>query len=364
MRIRAAITENQGGPFVIRDVDLEAPRPHEVLVRITAAGLCHTDLRVQAAWPEQLMPMVFGHEGAGVIEATGPDVTGLAPGDHVCLTFNSCGTCEQCTADQPAYCHLMRPLNLSGGRHDGTTPLSLDGAPVRGGFFGQSSFATYAIAHQRNAIRIPADLPAVVAAPLGCGVQTGAGTVLNRLRPEPGRSLVVIGAGGVGLSALLAALAVNCDPVIAIDPVASRRALAIELGAKAALDPASDDDLVTAILDLTSGGAHHIVDTTGLPEMLTQAVGALRPRGDLALLGTGTEVTFNIMNLIGKGIRVHGVIEGDSDPGRLIPQLVDLHQRGHFPVDRLITTFPFENIGDAVSGMQDGTAVKPVLTFD
>ncbi|KIZ16992.1 NAD(P)-dependent alcohol dehydrogenase [Streptomyces natalensis] len=364
MRIRAAVTESQGGPFVVRDMDLEAPRPHEVLVRITAAGLCHTDLSSQAAWPQQLTPMVFGHEGAGVVEAVGTDVTGLAPGDHVCLTFHSCGACEQCAADQPAYCHSLQTLNLSGGRHDGTTPLSLDGAPVHGGFFGQSSFATYAIAHQRNTIRVPADLPATVAAPLGCGVQTGAGTVLNRLRPEPGQSLVVIGAGGVGLSALMAAVAADCAPVLAIDPVASRRALAMELGAKAALDPTSGDDLVATVLHLTDGGAHHIVDTTSRPEMLRQAVGALRPRGGLALVGHGTEVTFDIMSLILKGIRIHAVIEGDSDPGRFIPQLVDLHQRGLFPVDRLITTFPFENIGDAVAGMQDGTAVKPVLTFE
>ncbi|MGI5175195.1 NAD(P)-dependent alcohol dehydrogenase [Dactylosporangium sp. CA-152071] len=364
MQVRAAVTDTPGGPFVIQSVDLEAPRPHEVLVRIAAAGLCHTDLSMQAIWPRRRTPMVFGHEGAGVVEAVGAEVTGLAPGDHVCLTFNSCGSCEQCSAGHPAYCHSQQTLNTSGGRGDGTTPLSRDGAPVHGNFFGQSSFATFVLAHERNTIRVPADLPAVVAAPLGCGVQTGAGTVFNRLRPAPGSSLVVIGAGGVGLSALMAANVLGCDPIIVIEPVASRRALAIELGAKAALDPGAADDLVTTVLDLTGGGAHHIVDTTSRSEMLRQAVAALRPQGDLALVGIGTNVEFDVMRLLSKGVRVHGVIEGDADPARFIPELADLHQRGLFPLDRLITTFPFENIGDAVAGMRDGTAIKPVLTFD
>ncbi|MFG1779584.1 NAD(P)-dependent alcohol dehydrogenase [Micromonospora sp. NPDC049051] len=363
MRIRAAVTDTPGGPFVIQAVDLEAPRPHEVLVRIAAAGLCHTDLSMQAIWPRRLTPMVFGHEGAGVVEAVGVAVTSLAPGDHVCLTFNSCGSCEQCAAGQPAYCDSQRSLNTSGGRGDGSTPLSRDGAPVHGGFFGQSSFATYALAHERNTIRVPADLPAVVAAPLGCGVQTGAGTVINRLRPEPGNSLVVIGAGGVGLSALMAAVVLGCDPVIVIEPVASRRALAVELGAKAALDPKAADDLVATVRDLTGGGVHHVVDTTSRPELLGLAVAALRPRGDLALVGIGSTVSFDVMSLLTKGVRVHGVIEGDADPARLIPELVDLHQRGLFPLDRLIATFPFEDIGDAVAGMRAGTAIKPVLTF-
>ncbi|WLS43533.1 NAD(P)-dependent alcohol dehydrogenase [Micromonospora profundi] len=362
MRIRAAVTDTPGGPFVVQAVDLEAPRPYEVLVRMAAAGLCHTDLSMQASWPRRLTPMVFGHEGAGVVEEVGAAVTTLAPGDRVCLTFNSCGACEQCVAGHPAYCRRQGALNTSGGRGDGTTPLSRDGAPVHAGFFGQSSFATFALAHERNAIRVPDDLPAVVAAPLGCGAQTGAGTVLNRLRPEPGSSLVVIGAGGVGLTALMAALVRGCAPVIVIEPVASRRALAVELGATAGLDPGAAD-LVTNVRDLTGGGAHHIVDTTSRPEMLQQAVAFLRPRGDLALVGVGATVAFDVMSLLTKGIRVHGVIEGDADPTRFIPVLADLHQRGLFPLDRLIAAFAFDNIGDAVAGMRDGSAIKPVLTF-
>jgi aryl-alcohol dehydrogenase len=350
MRIRAAIIERAGGPFVIKDLDLAAPRPHEVLVRNTAAGVCHTDLTMAAVWP--LTPMVFGHEGAGVVEAAGDLVTGLAPGDHVCLTFHSCGDCEQCLAGRPAYCRAARALNTSGGRGDGTTPLSRDGEPVHGGFFGQSSFATYAIAHERNTVRVPAGLPPEVAAPLGCGVQTGAGTVLNRLRPEPGESLLVIGCGGVGLSAVLAGVVAGCAPIVAVDPMASRRALAVELGAKEAVGPAGIE-----------GTFHHIVDTTSRPEMLKRAVAALRPLGNLALVGLGGEVTLDVMSVLTKGARLHGVLEGDANPHAFIPHLIDLHRRGLFPVDRLIRTFPFDDIAAAVAGMRDGTAVKPVLLF-
>ncbi|MFI6865053.1 NAD(P)-dependent alcohol dehydrogenase [Streptomyces sp. NPDC050421] len=360
-RIRAALTEAPGAPFTIRDADLEDPRPHEVLVRMTAVGVCHTDLGMRDAWPRHLTPMVFGHEGAGLVEAVGPEVTGLSPGDHVCLTFASCGTCEQCAANHPAYCHAAQALNFSGGREDGTTALSLDGTRLHAGFFGQSSFATHAVVHERGVVKVPSDLPAAIAAPLGCGGQTGAGTVLNRLRPEPGSSLVVLGAGGVGLSALMAALAVGCDPVVAVDPVASRRALAVDLGAEAALAPG--DGMVASLRDLTGGGAHHVVETTGRPEMARRAVGALRPRGELALLGLGGEVTFDVMGLLAKGVRVHGVIEGDSDPGRFVPELIGLHRRGLFPIDRLVSTFPFEEIEAAVAAMRDGSVVKPVLTF-
>ncbi|TXS23145.1 NAD(P)-dependent alcohol dehydrogenase [Streptomyces sp. ms191] len=360
-RVRAAVTETPGAPFTVRDADLEDPRPDEVRVRMTAVGICHTDLGMRDTWPRRLTPMVFGHEGAGRVEAVGAEVTGVAPGDHVCLSFASCGTCEQCAAGHPAYCHAAHDRNLSGGRADGTSPLSREGMPLHGGFFGQSSFATHAVVHERGVVRVPSDLPAAVAAPLGCSGQTGAGTVLNRLRPEPGSSLIVLGAGGVGLSALMAAVAVGCRPVVAVDPVASRRALAVELGAEAALAPG--DGLVPALRDLTGGGAHHVVETTGRPEMARRAVGALRPRGALALLGIGGEVTFDVMGLLAQGVRVHGVLEGDSDPGRFIPELVGLHRRGLFPLDRLVTTFPFEDIGAAVAAMGDGSVVKPVLTF-
>nr|WP_308706056.1 NAD(P)-dependent alcohol dehydrogenase [Nocardia nova] len=355
--------ESPDTAFTIDDVDLEAPCADEILVRITAAGLCHTDLSSRARWPQQLSPMVFGHEGTGIVEAIGAEVTGLVVGDAVCLTFDSCGVCAPCSTGHPAYCTDFQVLNSSGGRRDRTTPLSRAGEPVFSGFFGQSSFATYAIARERNTVKVPADLPPAVAAPLGCGVQTGAGAVLNVLRAEAGSSLVVIGAGGVGLSAVMAAVAVGCSPVIAVDPVASRRELAVEVGAAAALDPISTDDIVAGIRELTGGGSDYSVDTTGRAEMINQAVAALRPRGSLALVGLGAQVALDLPPLLLKGVSVHGVIEGDSDPAEFIPRLVELHRQGLLPVERLVTEFPFADIEAAVEAMRQGRVVKPVLIF-
>ncbi|GAB2838217.1 NAD(P)-dependent alcohol dehydrogenase [Streptomyces daliensis] len=362
MRIQAALVESPGGPFTVRDVDLAPPRADEILVRMTATGICHTDLSTRGVWPRQRMPMVFGHEGAGVVEEVGREVTSVAPGDAVCLSFRSCGACEMCAEDHPAYCLRGTALNSSGGRGDGTTPLSRDGTPVFGGYFGQSSFATHALAHESNTVRLPAGLPPVLAAPLGCGVQTGVGTVLNVLSPTADSHLAIFGAGAVGLSALMAAVASGCQVVI-VEPVTARRALAEELGAKAAIAPSEAEDTVAAIRDLTGGGAHHALDTTGRPDVIGQAVAGLRRRGALALVGMGAKLSLDIMTLMGKGISLHGALEGDAVPTEFIPRLIRLHRQGDLPVDRLVTTFPFAEIESAARAAASGEVIKPVLTF-
>ncbi|SNY62794.1 NAD(P)-dependent alcohol dehydrogenase [Paractinoplanes atraurantiacus] len=341
MRIRAALVEEAGGPFVIRDVELEEPRADEVLVRMTAAGICHTDLAMRRRWSR--LPMVFGHEGAGVVEAVGPEVGGLSPGDTVCLTFRSCGACDQCRDGHPAYCGRS-DLNARGTRADGSTPLATEGGgtPVYGNFFGQSSFATHALAYESNTIKVPADLPPTLAAPLGCSVQTGAGTVVNVLRPRPGETVAVLGAGAVGLSAVMAAVAAGCE-VLAVDPVPERRALALELGA-------ADRELA---------GVHHAIDTTGRPDVIDRAVHALRRRGTLALVGLVGRAELDLATVLYNGLRVRGVIEGDASPAGFIPWLVDRHREGRLPVERLVAEFAFEQIEAAA---RSGT-IKPVLTF-
>ena len=362
MRVQAALVKAPAGPFTVRDIDIEAPRADEVLVRITATGICHTDLSARRFWPQQRTPMVFGHEGAGVVEAVGEDVTTVVPGDAVCLSYRSCGTCEQCLTGHPAYCLCFHGVNVTGTRMDGTTPLSLNGTPVYGSFFGQSSFATHAIAYERNTVKVPAGLSPVIAAPLGCGVQTGAGTVLNVLQPEPGSFLVVFGAGGVGLSAIMAAVAEGCS-VVAVDPVASRRMLAEELGATGSVDPASSNDVAGAVRDLTDGGPHYVIDTTGRAQAITQAADALRRQGTLALVGIGERAEFDIMTVLAKGIRVRGVVEGGANPREFVPQLIGLHQQGRLPVEKLITEFPFAAIQEAVQAAESAQVIKPVLTF-
>lgn len=359
MRIRAAVVEVPGGPFVVRDLELEPPRPEEVLVRVAAAGICHTDLAMRDAWSPARTPMVFGHEGAGVVEAVGAAVTSVAPGDRVCLSFASCGACERCASGNPAYC-LRSGMNVAGTRADGSTPLSAGGKePVFGCFFGQSSFAGHALAYGNNSVRIPESLPLAVAAPLGCGVQTGVGTVLDVLAPEPGSTLAVFGAGGVGLSAVMAARSAGCA-VVAVDPVASRRDLALELGATAALDPARPA-LAATLRSLTGGGAHHAVDTTGRSDVIGTALAALRRQGTLALVGMGARAELDIMTVLANGLRLRGVIEGDAVPAVGIPRLADLHRRGLLPLEKLIVEYPFEEIARAAEDMRAGRTVKPVL---
>ncbi|MEU6331499.1 NAD(P)-dependent alcohol dehydrogenase [Streptomyces sp. NPDC047049] len=361
MRIQAAVVESRGGPFTIRNLDLEEPRPDEVLVKITAAGICHTDLSTRAFWPR--LPMVFGHEGAGIVEAVGEQVTTVAPGDTVCLSYRSCGTCGQCASGRTAYCDAgITALNASGTRTDGSTGLTLMGEGVYGNFFGQSSFATHALAYESNCVKIPADFSPTLAAPLGCGVQTGAGTVLNVLQPAAGSSLVVFGAGAVGLSAVMAAVAEDCA-VVAVDPIASRRSVARDLGAVAALDPAEVPDVAAAVRDIASDGPHYAIDTTGRSAVISQAIAALRQRGTLALVGIGKSAEFDIMTVMAKGIQLRGVIEGDAVPQSFIPQLIKLYEQGRLPVEKLITTFPFSDIEEAARAAAAGEVIKPVLTL-
>ncbi|SHN46499.1 NAD(P)-dependent alcohol dehydrogenase [Cryptosporangium aurantiacum] len=359
MRIQAALVESPGGPFTVHELDLEKPRPDEVLVRITAAGICHTDLTMRHGWPAARTPMIFGHEGAGVVEAVGDAVTTVRPGDAVCLSYRSCRACEQCRAGHPAYC-LRSDLNLRGVRADGSTPHTRDGSPVYGNFFGQSSFATYALADESNTVPIPDDFPPVLAAPLGCGIQTGVGTVLTVLQPDAGSTVVVFGAGSVGLSAVMAAVAERCT-VIAVDPVASRRALAFELGASGVVDPAGGTDVAAAVRELTGGGAHSAIDTTGRPDVIRQAIGSLRRRGTLALVGIGGTAEFDLMTVLSNGIRLRGVIEGDVTPADFVPRLIDLHRQGALPIETLIVEYPFADIETAARDAASGRVVKPVL---
>ena len=235
--------------------------------------------------------------------------------------------------------------------------------PVHGSFFGQSSFATHALAYASNTVKVDDGLDLTVAAPLGCGIQTGAGAVLNVLEPAAGSSFVVFGAGGVGLAGLMAAVHLGVETAIAVDPVAGRRELALELGATHALDP-RDGDVVAAIHDLTGGGAGTAFDTTGIPAVIDDATRALGRLGTVALVGTGEALaTLDIKDLIRSGKSVRGVMEGDADPVRFVPQLIELVQQGRLPIDRMIAGYPFAEINRAVADAKSGATIKPVLTF-
>ena len=363
---RAAVVESGGAPFTLSDVELDEPGPHEAVVRMVATGLCHTDLGVAGGGLPFPLPGVLGHEGAGVVEAVGSAVTGVAPGDHVVLSFTSCGDCRNCRGGHPAYCATWLPLNLIGGRRaDGTSTISRDGEPLGGHFFGQSSFAERALVDERSLVKVDPDVPLESIAPLGCGVQTGVGAVWNVLKPVTGSTVVVLGAGAVGLSAVMAAALTPATTIVAVDRVGERLSLARELGATHTVN-AGESDLREAPAEITGGqGADGIVETTGSVAVLRQGVDALAARGTLVIVGApafGTEVALDVNGMLG-GKQVVGLTLGDAETQTFIPALVRLVKEGRLPLHRLISTYPFADIDQAVRDMGAGKAIKPVLTF-
>lgn len=362
----AAVVESAGAGFSLSQVELADPRPDEVLVRMVAAGVCHTDLGVAAGGLPFPLPGVLGHEGAGVVEAVGSAVTRVRPGDQVLLSFTSCGRCANCRDGHPAYCTAWLPLNLLGGaRADGSATLSREGAAVGGHFFGQSSFARHALVDERSLVKVPDTAPLDLLAPLGCGVQTGAGAVWNVLRPRPGATLVVTGAGAVGLSAVMAAHLTPATRVIAVDRVPARLELALELGATHTVNTA-DTDLGEAIAEITGGaGADGVVETTGNLGVAGAAVAALAARGTAVLVGAppfGSTIPVDV-NFMLPGRTVVGLTLGDSETESLIPVLVDLVASGRMRLDRLIKHYKFEDIQTAVGDVASGQTIKPVLRF-
>ncbi|MEZ1668958.1 MULTISPECIES: NAD(P)-dependent alcohol dehydrogenase [Pseudomonas] len=363
---KAAVLRAVGGPFSIEPIRISPPKGDEVLVRIVGVGVCHTDVVCRDSFPVPL-PIILGHEGSGVIEAVGDQVTGLKPGDHVVLSFNSCGHCYNCGHDEPASCLQMLPLNFGGAERAADGTIEDDqGAAVRGLFFGQSSFGSYAIARAVNTVKVDDDLPLALLGPLGCGIQTGAGAAMNSLGLQGGQSFIVFGGGAVGLSAVMAAKALGVSPLIVVEPNEARRALALELGASHAFDPFNTEDLVASIREVVPAGANHALDTTGLPKVIANAIDCIMSGGKLGLLGMANpeaNVPATLLDLLSKNVTLKPITEGDANPQEFIPRMLALYREGKFPFDKLITTFPFEHINEAMEATESGKAIKPVLTL-
>ena len=365
--ISAMTVASAGAPFSRRSLELDGPQPDEVLVRIEAVGMCHADLAVRAGEFPFPLPGLAGHEGAGTIEEIGTDVTTVRPGDRVVLTFDSCGRCRACASGVPSQCEEFVTRNFTNGtRPDGSPSLHDGTAVVHGNFFGQSSFATYALARERNTVRVPAsadDVPSALLAPLGCGIQTGAGAVLNVLRPEAASTVAVFGAGVVGLSAVMAAALLPIDRLIVIDVLGSRLELALELGATTVINSRTTDP-IEAIKSITGGGAGYVVESSGVPSVLVQAIKSLRGGGAAAVVGVppfGVTAPIDVADLVNNSKRVMGVVEGRSNPPTFLPDLAVLVATGRLPVDKLVTTFPLGEVERAAEAMKNGTATKPVL---
>lgn len=363
-QVKAAVCRGGEEQFELEDLAIEDPRPDEVLVRFTAAGLCHTDLEVAAGRLPTPLPVVAGHEGTGVIEAVGSEFSGFEVGERVVASFSFCGTCRNCLSGLPAYCPSHFPLNFGAQRADGSTGLrDGEGQPVHDHFFGQSSFAGYGLCRPSSLIKVADDgLPDEVLAPLGCGVITGAGAVWNVLRVTPGSTVAVFGAGAVGLSAVMAAAAAGTARIIVGDVHRGRLELASELGATDVFD-ASDTDGVGQVRELTDGrGVEFSVESTGVPAVMAQAVAALAPLGHAAILGVapGDEVRADAFALL-EGRSVTGSIVGHQAPAVLVPRILDLHAQGRFPLEAMVRTYPLEEIGQAIKDARSGASVKAVL---
>jgi aryl-alcohol dehydrogenase len=364
MHISAAVTESKSAPFRVEDVELGELRDDEILVKVAAAGVCHTDLIVRDQWYPVPLPAVLGHEGAGVVEKVGSAVRECAPGDSVGMSFHSCGSCTSCWRGRPSYCLDFFAHNFGASRPaDGSSALSRSGKPLHAHFFGQSSFATYAVANERNVVKIEGNIPLEIAAPFGCGIQTGAGAVLNALRAPAGSSIAVFGTGAVGLSAVAAARVAGCSVIIAIDINQTRLDLARELGATHAID-ARAADAGSVVIESTAGGVDLTLETTGSPAVFRQAVDCLAPTGTCGLIGApafGTEVSLDVNTILVGGRTVRGIVEGDSVPQLFLPTLMRLWADGRFPMDRLMQFYDFDRIDEAAADAAAGRVIKPVL---
>jgi aryl-alcohol dehydrogenase len=355
----AAVVREPGGVFTLETVELDDLHAGEVFVRILAAGVCHTDMMAQFLTP---LPAVMGHEGMGVVEEVGPAVEGFEPGDRVLISWPSCASCASCLSGEPYLCESGDRMYFSGRRLDGSQTMKLNGQWISGAFFQQSSFATRSIATARALVKLHDDglEPGLLAALRG--VMTGAGAVLNSLKLSASDDLAVIGAGGVGLSALMAARVVGVKPLVAVDVVPGRLALARELGATHTID-ASQEDVAESLRAILPKGFRYVLDTTSRDESWNAGVKSLAMGGTLAAVNAPPVDTihFEPLALMVKGGRFQFILGGSAIPRLFLPRLIEWHKQGIFPLDRLVKTFDFADINAAFAESQAGTAIKPVL---
>lgn len=363
MKITAAVVRERSGPFQIETLDLCDPRPDELLVEVVASGMCATDLHGRDAYYTAQFPKVFGHEGAGVVRAIGSAVTMFQPGDHVVMAYPWCGECPNCRTQRQTYCLHANDLKHGGTRADGSTLHSKDGKPIYSAFFQQSSFGNFTIANERFAVKVRNDAPLEQVCALACGGQTGAGAVLNVMRPAPGDSFAVFGVGAVGLSGLMAARIAGCDPIIAVDVHEHRLALAREIGASHTINHSGRTDVVAEIRKITGLGVRFSLETSALASVFREAVEALMPAGTCVLLGSapaGVDLSME-SRFLQNGRSVRGVIQGESVPQQFIPHLADYIMAGRFPVERMITYYDLADINRAADESSKGKTIKPVL---
>ena len=364
MKINAALISEKGQQFEITELELAPPKQNEVLVKIVACGVCHTDEEARRQNNPVPLPAVFGHEGCGIIEEIGPGVAGFAKGDRVSFSFGYCGVCEACRSGQPYGCEEFVRLNFQGTYLDGTKRLR-HGEKDVSVFFGQSSFATHAVININNLVHVPDDVELTLAGPLGCGIQTGAGAVMNYLKPDASSSIIITGCGTVGLSAVMASKIFGCTTIIACDVNDSRLELATELGATHTINAKNVKDVVEEVRKITRIGTNYAIDCTGNGICVRQSLNCTRPLGTCIVLGATAELTIHVeFELMGQAKKLVGIVEGCSIPQVFIPKLLEYYKKGMFPFDKLITFYKFSDINQAFRDALDCKVIKAVLVMD
>ncbi|MCM3127098.1 MULTISPECIES: NAD(P)-dependent alcohol dehydrogenase [unclassified Paenibacillus] len=365
MKIKAAVLNGLHQPYEIEELELSEIRDDEVLVRIVASGMCHSDDVVRKGYTEYPMPIVLGHEGSGVVEQVGKNVVGYEPGDQVVISFGYCGHCDSCLTGLPASCDDWNHINFHGKRDDNTPYLiKADGTPVTR-FFGQSSFSTHTIVSPSSLTKVDKSVDLRLVGPLGCGFLTGSGTVFNGLKPEPGTTIAIFGTGAVGLAAMMAAKISGCTKVIAVDIHDHRLERAKELGATHAIN-SKNVDVKEAILELTNGkGVNYSVDTTGVNAVVRSSIEVLAVGGSVAPVAAGRDMEINTTNdFTMQNRNLVGARMGKAVPQLSIRQMVEFYKAGNFAFDKLAKLYKFEDINLAAEESLSGQVIKPILIID
>ena len=359
----AAIVREPQGEFTIEQVELDELQQNEVLVQIEACGVCHTDAKYQGVLS---LPAVFGHEAVGVVEEIGVAVTTVDPGDRVILSYPWCGACPWCDDDEPYRCENIPKLKFGGARMDGSSTIYQDGEPLTSAFFQQSSFATRAIALERALVPVTTDQPPEMLAALPCGIQTGAGAIMNTFAVGAGESVMILGAGAVGLSAVMAAKVVGADPVICVDLNESRLQMAQELGATNILD-AREGELPRRVREIMPRGVQYAFEASATVPALENAMDCIGQGGNIAIVSFpqgGKKFPFTTKNIFLRVGTLQGTIQGHSVPREFIPRLINLHDNGRFPYQKLITKYSFNDINAAFADSRSGQVIKPILMME
>ncbi len=367
MKAKAAILFEVGKKLDLREVEVEPPRSGEVLIKMTAAGICHSDLHVMTGHLAAQLPAILGHEGSGIVAGVGPGVTSLKPGDHVIPLWRlSCGVCEYCSDGRPALCAEGLQIRMTGRLLDGSTRFKLDGKEIKH-FAGVSSFSEYSVIPEKAVLKIPQDFPLDKAALLGCGVITGVGAVFNAARVKPGSSVAVIGTGGVGINVIQGAAIAGAEKIIAVDLLPNKLEFARKFGATHAIN-AGEANPVEAIRALTGGrGVDYAFEVIGLPATIRQAYDSLKKRGLAVVVGVTpmtAEVSVPIMTLVFEERTLTGSVYGSSRPLIDIPMLMNLYKAGKLKLDELLTRrYPFSQINEAYEALERGEGLRSVVIF-